>query len=250
MPLDGQGWDETNPTDATFANQIDDYMRDERIAVRSRMAREHIWPSSQVTTGEAGPHTYITFQPQTGTPTLPIVGTQTQCAGIYFQTNNGYVVDSAGVGRMFFASGAGIAVSNTATLGAISVITGSGGLAVLSPGSSGQVLVSAGTGAPLGYATLFATLLDYGSSASASTNRTVSNLLIAFGSVSISGNSTQAITNLPFAGASSYTVVVSYVDRTDASTQNTFANRNSGSQFTIYHNESSAKLVSWIAFGV
>lgn len=145
MAYDGSTWDETNPTNSTPANELDDIARDIKIGIRSRMGQEHIFPTSQTGTANAGPHSYITFQNQTGAPTLPIVNGVTQAGGIYFQTNQGYIEDSAGASFVFFASAAGLAISNVSTIGAIPVITGSGALVALAPASSGYILVSQGT---------------------------------------------------------------------------------------------------------
>jgi len=87
---DGDTWDETTPTNATSATQIDDYNRDIRKGVRGRMAQEHEFPDSQSATSEAGKHKYMTLQMQSTHPTL--AGTQTGAVyqkqmvqeGIYF----------------------------------------------------------------------------------------------------------------------------------------------------------------------
>jgi len=79
---DGASWDETTPTDATVAINIDDYNRDLRVGVRSRMALEHEWPSSQSATAEAGMHKYMTLQMQSTHPTLA----GTQVAAVYART--------------------------------------------------------------------------------------------------------------------------------------------------------------------
>jgi len=86
---DGNTWDETTPTDATFAIYIDDHIRDVRKGVRSRMAHEHEWPDSQSATGEGGKHKFITFQMRTGAPTL--VGTQ---VGAIYQKTVGTTGDA------------------------------------------------------------------------------------------------------------------------------------------------------------
>jgi hypothetical protein len=72
---DGTTWDETTPTDATLAINIDDYNRDVRVGVRSRLALEHEFPSSQSATAEGGRHKFITFQRQTASP-FTLSGTQ------------------------------------------------------------------------------------------------------------------------------------------------------------------------------
>lgn len=92
----GDTWDETTPTNATIATQIDDYNRELRIGVRSRMALEHEWPSSQAATAEAGMHKFITFQDQAVKP--PLSGTQV--GGFYTKStgaaNAVFFEDSAG----------------------------------------------------------------------------------------------------------------------------------------------------------
>lgn len=86
---DGASWDETVPTDSTVANQIDDYNRDLRVGVRGRMAREHIWPSSQSATNEAGHHNYITLQPQAASPAVGGTTAGVLCA---LTTGSGYAL--------------------------------------------------------------------------------------------------------------------------------------------------------------
>lgn len=73
---DGTTWDESVPTDATTAFQIDDYDRDLRKGVRSRFALEHEFPASQAATAEAGRHKIVSLQRQTAVPTSVLSGTQ------------------------------------------------------------------------------------------------------------------------------------------------------------------------------
>lgn len=87
---DGTGWDETTPTDATFAIQIDDYMRDMRKGTRARMANEHTWPTSQSATSEAGKHKFLTLQMQATAPTL--AGTQVSAVFMGSQATTGDVL--------------------------------------------------------------------------------------------------------------------------------------------------------------
>lgn len=94
---DGDTWDETAPTDNTLANQEDDYNRDLRKGVRSRMAIEHEWPDSQSATAQAGAHKYITLQNQAAKPTL----SGTQVAGVYTKTVG------SGLQELFFEDEAG-----------------------------------------------------------------------------------------------------------------------------------------------
>lgn len=79
---DGITWDEANPTDSTTASSIDDYDRDLRKGVRSRMALEHEWPSSQSATAEGGVHKFITLQKQAAAPAIG----GTQVAALYHGT--------------------------------------------------------------------------------------------------------------------------------------------------------------------
>lgn len=73
---DGTVWNEALPDNSTLAHQIDDYNRDVRVGVRARMAREHIWTSSQTATNEGGHHQFITFQQSTAAPSLSTAITQ------------------------------------------------------------------------------------------------------------------------------------------------------------------------------
>ena len=85
MAFTGDSWNETSPTNSDLANEIDDYMQDMKKGVRGRMANEHIWTNSQVATGEAGQHKYITLSTQTSQPGL-VIGTSTQAGCIYART--------------------------------------------------------------------------------------------------------------------------------------------------------------------
>lgn len=94
---DGSSWDETVPTNATLAVLIDDYDRDLRVGVRSRMSLEHEWPSSQSATNQAGQHKYISLQNQATQPTL----SGTQVSALYIKTDgatsyNLYFADKSG----------------------------------------------------------------------------------------------------------------------------------------------------------
>lgn len=82
---DGDTWDEANPTNATLATKIDDYNRDLRKGIRSRMIFEHEWPASQSATSEAGVHKFMTLQNQSTQPTL----SGTQKSALYIKTDAG-----------------------------------------------------------------------------------------------------------------------------------------------------------------
>lgn len=98
---DGDTWDETTPTNNTTAVQIDDYNRDLRVGVRSRMAHEHEWPDSQSATAQGGQHKYITLQNQATKPTL----SGTQVGAIYQKTSALYYEDSGGTEVILAANG-------------------------------------------------------------------------------------------------------------------------------------------------
>lgn len=111
----GDTWDESNPTNNTLANEIDDNMRDMKSGVRGRMAHEHIWPSSQTGTNQAGFHNYLTVATQTSAPSL-VYGTSTQMASIYASSGVGVVVANS--------AGAKVTMIGTANLGGAFVPSG------------------------------------------------------------------------------------------------------------------------------
>lgn len=100
---DGSSWDETSPTNATLATLIDDYDRDLRVGVRSRMAHEHEWPASQSTTAQGGQHKFITLQNQATKPTV----SGTQLAAVYTKTMG------SGLQELFWENEAGTEVQLT-----------------------------------------------------------------------------------------------------------------------------------------
>jgi len=144
-------WNESNPSNSDLVNEGDDEIRAIKGATRARMAIEHIWPASQAAVAEAGLHKYITFQPQTSTPSL-IGGTNTQVGAFYMSTDKHMVwVDSAGTNYIVMQSAKGLVFfSGTATLGVIPYVTSGGGLAQLTASAAGLVLVTqTNTGAPI-----------------------------------------------------------------------------------------------------
>ena len=133
---DGVTWAESLPDNSTLAHQIDDYNRDLRVGTRSRMAREHVWSSSQTATSEAGHHQFITFQQQTGAPTITTA--LTQVGAIYVgSSGDGYPLtfeNSAGSAIVIVNSAGNIPVINSGTLGGIPICSSDNpnGLSVLS----------------------------------------------------------------------------------------------------------------------
>ncbi len=100
---DGSAWDETNPTNSTIATSIDDYDRDLRLGVRSRMAHEHEWPSSQSATNQGGQHKFVTLQNQAVKPTV----SGTQLGAVYTKTSG------SGLQELYWENEAGTEVQIT-----------------------------------------------------------------------------------------------------------------------------------------
>lgn len=128
----------------------------------------------------------------------------------------------------------------------------------LTPGTSGQVFQTQGNSANPLWVNALSSVSDYGTSTSASTARQATSIKVAFGNaVSVAGAGSQAITNLPFTSASSYTVIVSAKSSfgtppagTDQNAGNLVANMDSGAQFTIYNTDDQTKTVNWVAIGI
>ena len=149
MGFNGETWNESSPVNADLAADIDDYIRDVKIGVRSRMENEHVWKASQSATGSDGQHKFITLAAQTATPGL-VYGTSTQSAGIFADTNNTVnIVDKTGNVYPIVMTGKGLVIgSGTGTYGAIPYITSGGGITLLAAGTSGYILTGAGAAAP------------------------------------------------------------------------------------------------------
>lgn len=147
MPYDGSQWDESNPTNSTLANEIDDVSRDMKIGVRSRMAQEHIWPSVQTGTSGGGYHSYISFQSLTATPAVPVVAATTQSGILFMSGGNLIFENSAGTLFTVISSGnvlnvAGAQYSATGTLGDVLVGTGTGLVRALAASAPGLALIT------------------------------------------------------------------------------------------------------------
>ena len=145
MPFDGSTWNESLPTNSDLANELDDYMRDDKTGVRGRMAHEHTWPSSQTGTNEGGWHAFITFKGMTAAPAL-IYGTTTQVGAVYVSTDKHLMFeDSAGTTFMMAKSAVGsVFFSGTGTIGHMPYITSGGGFAQLAVTTTNFVLAANG----------------------------------------------------------------------------------------------------------
>lgn len=165
----------------------------------------------------------------------------------------------SGAGQLPTANGGTGQDWSSQLIGGIPYISAVGTLAILAAGTSGTFYKSNGGGAaPSATTALISSILDYGSSASASTARLLTALKIAFGfGISVSGGNSAAITNLAFTSSSSYTVIVSAKSSfgtppaaTDQNAGNLVAVMDSGSQFTIYNTDDQTKTVNWFAIGI
>lgn len=147
MAYDGTAWDEATPTNETIAHELDDIARDIKVGVRSRLAIEHVWPSSQAATSSAGYHAYISLKGRTAAPTLPVVAGTTQAGALWVGTNGalGFVHSSGGNIVLVSSAGTGAntAVAYTASAfilsSAAAPVTAANQGALYSKDSGGQV---------------------------------------------------------------------------------------------------------------
>ena len=152
---DGIVWDETLPSNDTNLSDGDDHQRHNKAAVRSRMALEHTWPSSQTGTAEGGRHTSVTFQPATTNPSALVAGT-TAGAVSMVTSGSGYefiAADSAGKNvQITFVGGLNIGTGKIASqtkgdmIYAVDATTG--GFTGLALGTTGDLLYSVDGTAP------------------------------------------------------------------------------------------------------
>jgi len=93
------------------------------------------------------------------------------------------------------------------------------------------------------------TIEDYGTGTSSGTSKTLGALKIYYGTVNVSGASSQAITNLNFTSASTYTLQCTFSETFGGNGEPIRTVKDSGSQCTI-HNDNGADLdISWVAIG-
>jgi len=176
----------------------------------------------------------------------------------------GYAANTQPQGNILYFNGTGsLADLPAGTSGAFLETLGSGSNPQwLNPNvANGPVVLSSGTNGTSGYpmiastvdgsqlAGVLASIKSYGTGASSGTTILQPNLKIVCGSISIAGNSNQAITNLPFTNSSSYTVLISWGTQYSNITLNPCVVINSASQCTIYNNHSVTMTINWIAIG-
>ncbi len=99
MAYDGTTWNETIPDNDTVANTVDDHIQDIKKGISGRMAVEHIWPTSQTATGQAGFHKFITFQAQTAAPTMATASSQVGAIWVKSSGLGLWSTDSAAIDR-------------------------------------------------------------------------------------------------------------------------------------------------------
>ena len=119
---DGTSWDETNPTNSTDANKIDDYNVDLRKGVRIRAEKEH---ETFAAASVGGRHKFMTLQNQASKPTLA----DSQVAAVYSKSDVLYYE---------MADGTEVAITNAAgevNVPAMHMITRGFGLTYASAGS-------------------------------------------------------------------------------------------------------------------
>lgn len=143
---DGVTWNEALPDNSVLAHQIDDYDRDLRVGIRSRMAIEHVFSSTSTSTGDAGMHKFITFQQQTGAPTITTA--LTQVGALYVgSSGSGYPLihqHSDGTLVTLVNSAKNIPVIASGTLGSIAICSSANpnSLVALTGSVDGLVLLS------------------------------------------------------------------------------------------------------------
>ncbi len=94
-------------------------------------------------------------------------------------------------------------------------------------------------------------VLDYGTSASSSTSRNGSSIKIAYGTLSINGDSSSSVSNLNFTSSSSYVALCSITDSTDTGIgEDCLTSRGSGSAMTVTNTTGGTKTISWYAIGI
>lgn len=234
---DGDTWDETNPTNNTFAVQIDDYNKDLRKGTRGRMANEHEWPASQAATAEGGRHKYVSFQDQASLPVGAIDGTQV--GGLYVKTQGLFFVNTA-------SDEISIVIGTAVGDGKIVVSATDTAAGYIADKVDSTYLTISGTN--LLFATSAIAIYRY-TSLSASTAENAQNLKMCYGGFGLGGGASTNITNLPFTDGTSYGVNLCF-GSLNTPTEALVASRINGSTITVYNGDNLTQTVNWIAIGV
>jgi hypothetical protein len=233
---DGDTWDESNPTNATFAVDIDDYNRDLRVGVRKRMEAEHEWPDSQSSTSEAGMHKFITLQAQTTKP--PLSGTQ--IGAVYFDTANNLMCEKS---------------DGTEVVLVVGTAVGDGKILVSSTDTTAGYLADkidntffAISGTNLVFSTSAIGMRKY-TNTNVSTVENAAALKMCFGSFTISANDGVSISNLPFTTRESYRLHAIPNTNVAVNAQITVSNA-SGALCSVFNHNGANIPLSFIGIGV
>lgn len=95
---------------------------------------------------------------------------------------------------------------------------------------------------------IISSILDYATSSSSSTAKSQVNFHIAYGTLTISGNSNSSLSNLPFTNSGSYSIVATFGTNQSA-TEAIEIVQSSGSAATIYNNDNLQQAIHWQAIG-
>lgn len=235
---DGTTWDESAPTDATSAVQIDDYNRDIRKGTRSRMAHEHEWPASQSATAEGGKHKFLTLQEQTGKPTL----SGTQIAGVYAKTDHNFYFEKSDGTEVTIVSGTAVGD------GKVLANATDGNASYLGDKLNSGYLTLSGTSVVL--ATGAIDVYQY-TSLSASSAQDAKSLKMCYGTTpSLGDNTATNITNLPFADATSYRLIANQMTNAAGADGAVSVLNVNGNTCTVVHQGANANPIQWLAIGV
>ena len=134
--------------------------------------------------------------------------------------------------------------------GTVPYLSAAGVFSVLAVGTSGQILKTNGAAADPTWVNALASVLDYGTSASASTARQATAIKTAFGSISVSGNGTETISNLAFTASSSFFAVASFAENFTNDDGYAGAIPASASTLTIVNQQASTRVINWFAIGI
>lgn len=90
---------------------------------------------------------------------------------------------------------------------------------------------------------------SFTTSTSSYTLKTGADLKVAYGGVSVGGNSTSSISNLPFESASTYSCSASFESTASFDDGYAGCTQSSGSALTITNQQGSTRTINWIAIG-
>lgn len=273
MAAPSTSWDETSPAGSDPLNQGDNSIRAAKTQIREVIDVDHKFNSSG-TDADNGCHDQVTLLEKadlgTGAVGKTILGSQTVSGKgelTYTDEDNNDVVLTK-LGKLYLDAGrvsnnVNLIARNAANSADINMIKVNASDVVEIPDTAVLSSANAPTTNPQiankkyvddqnttqTTALTIASILDYGTSASASTSKTQSALKVAYGTLSIAASSNTAISNLPFTSSSSYVIIITQSTNSVAN-ENLVAIPNSGSGATVYNKWPSGTLsISWMAIG-